>query len=284
MSQLIRLTDSKVTLPSLNKMYKAGEKISMVTAYDATMARLVDDGGAEMILIGDSLGMVIQGHSNTLPVSIEDMIYHTQCVARGSKRAHLMADMPFMSYQASYEVAVENAGALLKAGAESVKLEGGEEIADLVWYLSKIGIPVMAHIGLRPQAVHQMGGYKIQGKSKKEAESIISDARLLEEAGAFMILMEGVPVEVAREVTEAVKVPTIGIGSGPHCSGQVLVVYDLLGANPNFKPRFAKAYTNLYESATKAIGDYVADVKSTKFPAEENSVHQTLVMVKGEDS
>lgn len=282
MSQEIKKSADKVTVPSLFKMYQTGDKISMLTAYDATMARLVDDAGVDMILVGDSLGMVVQGHRNTLPVSIEDMIYHTKCVASVVKRSHVMADMPFMSYQSSYEDAITNAGLLLKAGAESVKLEGGEEMTDLVWYLNKIGIPVMAHIGLKPQSVHQMGGYKIQGKTKKDGDLIIEEAKMMEEAGAFALLLEGVPVEVAEEVVKAVKIPTIGIGSGGSVAGQVLVIYDLLGANPDFKPRFVKQYLSLYDLAQKAIGDYVSDIKSETFPSHEHSSHQTLVMVKGD--
>ena len=282
MSQYIKKSENKVTVPALQKMYQTGEKITMLTVYDATMARLVDDAGMDMVLVGDSLGMVVKGEASTLTVSIEDLIYHTQCVASSVKRAHIMADMPFMSYQASYEDAVKNAGLLLKAGAESVKLEGGEELTDLVWYLTKIGIPVMGHIGLKPQSVHMMGGYKVQGKTKKEADLLVEEAKMLEEAGAFSLLLEGIPVEVADEVTRAVQIPTIGIGSGPNVSGQVLVIYDLLGANPDFKPRFVKQYANLYELTQKAFSEYIREVKDGKFPAQDHCVHQNLVMVKNE--
>lgn len=282
MPQNTKKPDDKITVPTLMKMYQRGEKITMLTAYDYTMATLLDSAGLDIILVGDSLGMVIQGHSNTLPVSIEELIYHTRCVACGVTRAHLMADMPFMSYQASSEEAVKNAGLLLKGGAESVKIEGGEEMADLVWYLTKVGIPVMAHIGLKPQSVHMMGGYRVQGKSKKESDLILEDAKIMEEAGAFSLLLEGVPMEVAEEVTHSVHIPTIGIGSGPYVSGQVLVIYDLLGANPSFKPRFVKNYANLHEMTQKACGEYIADVKNGRFPAEEHGVHQSLVVVKGE--
>lgn len=280
MSQPIKLVSEKITVPRLIKMYQNGEKLTMVTAYDYTMARLVDSAGIDMILVGDSLGMVIQGNKDTLPVSIDELIYHTKCVAKGVKKAHIMADMPFMSYQASYEDAVTNAGNLLKAGAESVKLEGGEEMADLVWYLSKIGIPVMGHIGLKPQSVHQMGGYKVQGKSKLEADAIINDAKILEEAGVFSLLLEGVPAQVAQEVAKNVAIPTIGIGSGPSCSGQVLVIYDLLGMNPDFKPRFVKQYVDINTLAKNALGQYVEEVRNGSFPAHEHSTHQTLVMVE----
>lgn len=281
MSQKIQKAEGKVTVPKLLKMHQTGEKITMLTAYDHTMAGLIDAAGIDMILVGDSLGMVVQGHANTLPVSIEDMIYHTRCVARGGRRAHIMADMPFMSYQVSNEDAIMNAGDLLKAGAESVKVEGGEEITDLIWYMNKVGIPVMAHIGLKPQSVHTMGGYKVQGKNPKDAEAIISDAKVLEEAGAFSLLLEGIPLEVAKKITAAVQIPTIGIGSGPYCTGQVLVVYDMLGANPDFKPRFVKNYADLHKVTQKAMKEYIREVRDGSFPSEAHSVHRGLVEVKG---
>ncbi|MDO8520321.1 MAG: 3-methyl-2-oxobutanoate hydroxymethyltransferase [Deltaproteobacteria bacterium] len=270
----------KMTVPRIQKIYQNGEKLTMLTAYDFTMAQIMDQAGVDMILVGDSLGMVIQGHPNTLPVEIDDMVYHTRCVARGVSRAHVMADMPFMSYQVSHEEAVHNAGRLIKAGAESVKIEGGEEMADLVWYLNKIGIPVMAHIGLKPQSIHTMGGYKVQGKAKKEAEAIIADAEIFEEAGAFSLLLEGIPMEVAEKITSTVHIPTIGIGSGPNCSGQVLVVYDVLGANPEFKPRFVKQYADFHKMASEAFGQYIEEVKEGSFPSEGHSVHRDLVEVK----
>lgn len=275
---------NKKTIPSLLKKYKSGEKISMVTAYDATLARIVDDSDMDMILVGDSLGMVIQGQKNTLDVSIEDMIYHTRAVSRAVQSSHIMADMPFLSYQVSHEEAVDNAGQLLKAGAESVKIEGGEEMGDLVWYLKKIGIPVMGHIGLRPQQIHNMGGYKTQGKSKEEAEEILSDAIAFEDAGAFGLLLEGIPLELAQKITEKVNIPTIGIGSGPHCSGQVLVIYDLLGADPSFKPRFVKSYANLYSMASKALRSYISDVKKGNFPEEGHSVKRKLHLVEKDEA
>lgn len=281
MSYQIRKMNEKITVPKLGRMAKAGEKITMITAYDYTMASLVDEAGIDMVLVGDSLGMVIQGHPNTLPVSIDDMVYHTRCVARGITRAHLMADMPFLSYQISHEEAVSNAGKLIKAGAESVKIEGGEEMADLVWYLNKIGIPVMAHVGLKPQSVHTMGGYKVQGKTTKDADAIINDAQVLEEAGAFSLLLEGLPVEVAQKITSVVSIPTIGIGSGPNCHGQVMVIYDLLGANPNFKPRFVKSYVNFHEVCIQAVGHYISDVREGMFPTEEHSVYRELQVLEG---
>ncbi|MBU0505904.1 MAG: 3-methyl-2-oxobutanoate hydroxymethyltransferase [bacterium] len=280
MSTQARTSSNKVTINTLRKLYNTDEKITAVTAYDFTMARMLDSAGVDIILVGDSLGMVVQGEKTTLPVTIEHMLYHTSCVTKGVERAHVMVDMPFMSYQSSFDLAVENAGKLVKAGAQSVKLEGGEEITELIWYLNKIGIPVMAHIGLKPQSIHSMGGYKIQGKSKTDADTIIEEAKLMEEADAFALLLEGIPLEVAQEITNSVSIPTIGISSGPHCSGQILVSYDLLGANPDFKPKFVKQYTNLNETVTQAVASYCQDVKSGQFPAEHNSFHQNLVMVK----
>lgn len=271
----------KVTIPKLLKMHQIGEKISMLTAYDYTMATLADEAGVDMILVGDSLGMVVQGNANTLPVSIEDMVYHTRCVARGVHRAHVMADMPFMSYQVSHEMAVDNAGLLIKAGAESVKLEGGEEIGDLVWYLNKVGIPVMGHIGLKPQNIHTMGGYKVQGKTKMDGEGLLADAQVMEEAGAYALLLEGVTMEVAEKITATVQIPTIGIGAGPHCSGQVLVCYDVLGANPEFKPRFVKNYVDMHAITQNAFTEYIEEVKNGSFPTEGHSVHRDLVEIKG---
>ena len=268
------------TIKDIYKMHVQSEKISMVTAYDATMARLVDRSGVDIILVGDSLGMVVQGGNSTLNVDIDHMVYHTRCVSSAVEKALVMADMPFMSYQSSHEQAIENAGKLIRAGAQSVKIEGGEEMADLVWYLNKIGIPVMGHVGLKPQSIHTMGGYKVQGKTKVDADEIFNDAQALEEAGAFGLLLEGIPMEVAAEISNTVQIPTIGIGSGPDCSGQVLVVYDLLGANSEFKPKFVRQYMNLEKSVVKAIKSYVDDVRSGSFPSEAESTHRTLVEVK----
>lgn len=273
-------TADKLTVPKLQQIYREGQKITMLTAYDYTFAQLIDEAGIDMVLVGDSLGMVVQGHANTLPVTIDDLIYHTRCVARGVSHAHIMADMPFLSYQVSHEEAVMNAGLLIKAGAESVKIEGGEEMGDLVWYMNKIGIPVMAHVGLKPQSIHTMGGYKVQGKARKDAEMILNDAKVLEEAGAFSLLLEGMPIEVAQKITEEVKIPTIGIGSGPHCSGQVLVIYDLLGANPSFKPRFVKAYADLHGTVQQAVAEFIREVREGEFPSEIHGVHRDLVEVR----
>lgn len=280
MSKHLKTAEGKVTINTLRDMTNRNQKITMVTGYDYTMARLIDEAGIDIILVGDSLGNVVQGHPTTLPVDLEHMVYHTECVARGVRRAMVMADMPFMSYQVSHEEAVASAGRLMKVGAESIKIEGGEEMADLVWYLNRIGIPVMAHIGLKPQCYHTMGGYKIQGKAKADADMIISEARAFEEAGAFALLLEGLPLEVAREITESVSIPTIGIGSGSFCSGQVLVCTDILGASPEFKPRFVRSYMDFHADAVKAFGAFREDVRAGSFPSEKESVHRNLVEVK----
>lgn len=280
MSQDIKQNASKVTIHQIKAMYHHGVTVTAITAYDYTMARILDGTGIDIILVGDSLGMVIQGEATTLPVEIEHMEYHTRCVARGVRRAHVVTDMPFMSYQVSFDAAVHNAGKLIKAGAEAVKIEGGEEMAELVYYLTKVGVPVMGHIGLRPQAVHAMGGYKIQGKSKSDADRLLNEAKILEDAGAYALVLEGIPMEVAKEITDSIKIPTIGIGSGPHVSGQILVCYDVLGADPSFKPRFVRRYLNLHDEVQKAVKAYIEDVRSGSFPGEKESVRRTLVEVK----
>ena len=270
----------RLTVNDLKGLYLKGQKITAVTAYDYTMARLVDEAGVDIILVGDSLGMVVQGHKTTLNVEMSDMLYHTRSVSSGVARAHVMADMPFLSYQASHEDAIRNAGNLLKAGAQSIKIEGGEEIADLVWYMNKVGIPVVGHIGLKPQSIHRTGGYRIQGKNKVEGDEIFNDAQALEEAGAFALLLEGIPLELAAEITKSINIPTIGIGSGVACSGQVQVLNDLLGMDAHFKPRHAKAYADLYTVITEAVKSYNKDVQEEKFPDESQTVHRNLVEVK----
>ena len=245
----------------------------MVTAYDSTFARLVDDAGIDMILVGDSLGMVIQGHETTIPVTLDEVIYHTRCASRGAQHALVIADLPFMSYQASASQALLAAGRALKEGsAGAIKLEGGIEMAETVRLMVAAGIPVMAHIGLRPQRFHQMGGYKVQGKTPQEAAQLIAEAKAFEEAGAFSIVLEGVAIETAKEITDAVQIPSIGIGSGPHCSGQVLVIYDLLGFNPEFTPSFLKTYADGHKFVTDAVGAYIDDVRLGKFPNEKYGV------------
>jgi 3-methyl-2-oxobutanoate hydroxymethyltransferase len=272
----------RLTIHDLRKMKETGEKIAMVTAYDAAMARLVDDGGADAILVGDSLGMVVQGHESTLPVTLEHMIYHASAVRRGLARsrgrAHLTVDMPFGSYQASAEEAVKNAMRLAaEAGAEAVKLEGGGDFADVIRRVVRAGVPVMGHIGLTPQSVHAMGGFKVQGKEAGAAEALVADAKALEDAGCFALVLECIPSELARVITGQLSIPTIGIGAGPHCDGQVLVVNDLLGLDSAFKPKFVKRYAELGGSIAGAVGAYVRDVHEQAFPAEEHTFHSSTL-------
>lgn len=267
--------DSKVTVPAVLGA-KGERRLAMVTAYDFTFARLADRAGADLLLVGDSLGMVMQGGENTLSVTMDEMVYHTRLVSRGRSRALVVADMPFLSYQVSVEDAVRNAGRFVKeGGAEAVKLEGGLPVADAVRRLVDIDIPVMGHIGLTPQSVHRMGGHKVQGRrGGSEAggrERLFEDARALEEAGAFAIVVEGVPADLAAEITASISIPTIGIGAGVHCDGQVLVMHDLLGLEQRIAPKFVKRYANLAEQATAAFADYVAEVRSGAFPTPAHS-------------
>jgi 3-methyl-2-oxobutanoate hydroxymethyltransferase len=244
----------------------------MVTAYDYTMARLLDEGGADILLVGDSLGMVVQGHTTTLPVTVEEICYHGRTVVRGARRAHVVGDMPFMSYQVSPLQAIENAGKLVKDGGfESVKLEGGEEIAEHVRRIVSAGIPVMGHVGLTPQSVHAMGGFKVQGKGEDAALRVIEGARAIEDAGAFAIVLEAIPPDLAAEITAALSIPTIGIGAGPACDGQVLVCYDLLGMYPELKPKFAKRFAEVGEQILQATRAYVGEVQQRSFPAPEHT-------------
>ena len=262
----------KVTIHSLKRLKQIGQKICMVTAYDAAFARIFDEAGADVILVGDSLGMVVQGHASTLPVTMEQMIYHCAAVTRGAKRAHVVGDLPFMSYQSSIEEAVKNAGRLVaEGGAESVKLEGGEEFAETVERIVRASIPVMGHLGLTPQSVHKMGGYVVQGRDEQTAQRILRDAIALEQAGCYSLVLEGVPLELAQAVTSKLSIPTIGIGAGLHCDGQVLVCYDLLGMNPDFKPKFVKQYVNLYEAVQQAAKTFFSEVRSEAFPDEAHS-------------
>lgn len=244
----------------------------MVTAYDFTMATLVDEAGVDMVLVGDSLGMVVQGLSNTLPVSLDEMAYHCRAVSRGLRRAHLVGDLPFMSYQVSPSQAVESAGKLMKDGmCESVKLEGGEEVAEHVRRIVRAGIPVVGHIGLTPQSVHALGGFKVQGRAEGAADKLLRDARALEEAGVFALVLEAIPPDLAELVTAAVSVPTIGIGAGRGCDGQVLVCTDLLGLVRGHRPKFAKQFAQLGDAAVSAFETYVADVQSGAFPGPEQT-------------
>jgi 3-methyl-2-oxobutanoate hydroxymethyltransferase len=263
---------SRKTILDIKKMKKQGEKIAMLTAYDFGMASILDNSDVDILLIGDSLGMVILGYDSTLPVTMEDMIRHTQAVVRGSSKALVVADMPFLSYQVSQETAIANAGRFLKeANAQAVKLEGGREYADVVHKMTYAGIPVMGHLGLTPQSVHQMGGYKVQGKNDEAAEIIMQDAKILEEAGAFSLVLECVPEKLAADITAVLSIPTIGIGAGVHCDGQVLVVNDMLGIYDKITPKFVKKYANLNLEIKKAVKSYVQDVKTSAFPDEEHS-------------
>jgi 3-methyl-2-oxobutanoate hydroxymethyltransferase len=262
----------KVTNQTLRRMKADGRKISMLTAYDASFARLVDQAGVDIILVGDSLGMVVQGAANTLPVTMEEMIYHCRSVVRGTERAQVVGDMPFMSYQASLEDGLRNAGRLVKeGGVEAVKLEGGAEYAALAERLVRIGIPVMGHIGLTPQSFHQMGGFKVQGRGESQAKKLVDDARALDAAGCYAIVLEGIPRELAGEITAQVSCPTIGIGAGAGCDGQVLVVYDLLGMNEEFRPKFVKRYENLAVRIRTAVEQYITEVREGQFPDAEHS-------------
>lgn len=244
----------------------------MVTAYDFTMARLLDEGGADVLLVGDSLGMVVQGHKTTLPVTIEEICYHGRAVSRGATRAHVVGDMPFMSFQVSPAAAVENAGKLMKDGGfESVKLEGGVDFAEHVHRIVAAGIPVMGHVGLLPQSVHAMGGFKVQGKKETDAERVLRDARALEQAGAYAIVLEAIPPDLASEITRSLTVPTIGIGAGAGCDGQVLVCYDLLGMYRDLSPKFAKRFAELGTAIVDATKQYVHEVNDGTFPGPEHS-------------
>jgi 3-methyl-2-oxobutanoate hydroxymethyltransferase len=261
-----------MTVPELRRMKERKERIAMVTAYDATFARMLDEGGVDVLLVGDSLGMVIQGLDTTLSVTVDEIIYHCRAVARGARRALIVGDMPFMSYQVSVEEALRNAGRLLaEGGAHAVKLEGGVPIANTIARLVAVGIPVMAHVGLTPQSVHAMGGFKVQGRGKSDAERVLRDAIAVAEAGAFAVVLEGIPCDLARRITATLDVPTIGIGAGPDCDGQVLVGYDLLGLTPDIKPKFVKRYAEMFEIGLAATRAFVEEVRSGAFPTAEHS-------------
>jgi len=266
------MSSAKITVPVLRARKTRGPKIAMVTAYDATMAKLLEAGGVDVLLVGDSLGMVVQGLPNTLPVTLDEMCYHGRAVARAATVAHVMGDLPFMSYQASPEQAVQAAGKLVKeGGCESIKLEGGREFAEHVRRIVACSIPVMAHIGLTPQSVHAMGGFRVQGRGAEAAERLLEDARAHEAAGAFGLLLEGIPAELGARITAAVGIPTVGIGAGPDCDGQVLVSYDFLGMYPDLRPRFVKRFAELGESVVQATRAYVAEVQAGTFPGDAHS-------------
>ena len=262
----------KITIRTLRRMKAQGEKITMLTAYDYPMARAVDEAGIDVILVGDSVGMVVLGYPTTLPVTMDDMVHHCKAVARGVSRALLVGDLPFMSYQVSREDALRNAGRLVKeGGAEAVKLEGGQEVLGAVEALVAAGIPVMGHLGLTPQSYHQMGGYRIQARTAEAADRLLKDAAALERAGVFSVVLEGIPAEVARRVSEAINVPTIGIGAGPSCDGQVLVTHDMLGLHEDLSPKFVKRYTQGRQIFLEAMRQFRDEVRSGTFPGPEHS-------------
>jgi len=261
-----------VTVPRLRKMKTDGTRITMVTAYDATFARLFDEAGIDVLLVGDSLGMVVQGLDSTLPVTVDEVIYHCRAVARGARRAHIVGDMPFLSWQLSAEQALRNAGRFLsEGGAQSVKLEGGLDAAPTIERIVRAGIPVMAHVGLTPQSVHAMGGFRVQGKTEETAARVLIDAKAVAEAGAYALVLEGIPTDLAQRITAEVQIPTIGIGAGPHCDGQVLVCYDLLGLTPELKPKFVKRYAEFFEQGVAAARRYSDEVRAGVFPSKEYS-------------
>jgi 3-methyl-2-oxobutanoate hydroxymethyltransferase len=262
----------RVTIGELKEMKQKGEKIPMLTAYDYATAKLMDEVGVPLILVGDSLGMVILGYESTIPVTMEEMLHHTKAVVRGTKRALVVGDMPFMTYHASISDALYNAGRFIQqGGAQAVKLEGGEPMAEAVHRVVECGMPVMGHIGLTPQSIHQLGGFKVQGKTQEAAIRLLKDARALEEAGAFAIVLESIPAPVARIITQKVSIPTIGIGAGPWCDGQVQVISDLLGLFTDFVPKHAKQYARLFDTIKSAMVDYIAEVQAGTFPTKKES-------------
>jgi len=269
--------DKKLTIQDIVMMKQNGERVSMLTAYDASFAGLIDAAGIDMVLVGDSLGMVLLGYDSTIPVTMEEMLHHCRAASRGVKRAVLVGDMPFMSYQVSESEAIINAGRFLKeAGCDAVKLEGGTEVCDTVKAIVKAGIPVVGHIGLTPQTVSQLGGYKVQGRDADSARRLLQSARDLEAAGVFAVVLECIPAQLSEAITKAVAMPTIGIGAGKHCDGQVLVTHDMVGMFEKFIPSFVKQYVNLAPQIKEAVGAYRQDVKNGSFPAEEHSFAMQL--------
>ncbi len=264
--------NKRKTILDIRAMKRQQEKITVLTAYDYPFARLIDTAGIDMILVGDSVGSVFSGYDNTLPVSLDEMIYHTKAVVRGSEQALIITDMPFMSYQVDITEARRNAGKLIKeAGAHAVKLEGGEHMAETIRAIVDIDIPVMGHIGLTPQSIHRMGGFKVQGRQEEQARKILADAIAVEQAGAFALVLEGIPRDLAKEVTASVEIPTIGIGAGADCDGQVLVIHDILGLCDKYSPKFVKQFADISETISQGIGDYISEVKSGEFPTIDHS-------------
>lgn len=273
MTETSKSQDAKrVTTRTIINMKRKGQKVASLTAYDYITARLVDQAGVDIVLVGDSLGMVFQGHETTIPVTLDEMIYHAKAVVRGVGRALVIVDMPFMSYQANFEEGFRNAGRIMKeTGAGGVKVEGGERVAEMIHKTTGAGIPVMGHLGLTPQSIHQFGGYQPRGATPDEAKRIIKDAKILEEAGVFAIVLEKIPASLAAKVSKSITVPTIGIGAGVGCDGQVLVVSDMLGLYEDFHPRFVRRYANLAESIRASVRSYVSDIKEKKFPSKDES-------------
>jgi 3-methyl-2-oxobutanoate hydroxymethyltransferase len=261
----------RITLNTLQKMAQEGNKITMLTCYDASFAALLEEAGVESLLIGDSLGMVLQGHESTLPVSLRDIVYHTACVARGAKRAFIIGDMPFGTFQISAQEAFRNAADIMAAGAHMVKIEGGKPMLETIDFLTRRGIPVCGHLGLTPQSVHQLGGYRVQGKGDVAAQLMLEEAKLLEQAGAGMIVLEAIPAPLAADITKSVRVPTIGIGAGVECAGQVLVLHDMLDVYPGKKAKFVKNYMRLAGTIQGAAEMYVREVKAKTYPGPEHS-------------
>ncbi|MDP3281583.1 MAG: 3-methyl-2-oxobutanoate hydroxymethyltransferase [Nitrosomonas sp.] len=260
----------RITQTTLQKMVENNEKFTVLTCYDATFSTILENAGIDVLLVGDSLGNVLHGENTTLSVTLDDMIYHTRCVARGASKAFIITDMPFGSYQVSPEQAFDNASKILAAGAHMVKIEGGQIMADTIQFLTQRGIPVCAHIGLTPQSIHQLGGYKLQGNSEKSAKQLLDDAKILEKSGASLLVMEVVPAKLAKKITQALSIPTIGIGAGADCSGQVLVLHDMLGLVQGKKPRFVKDFMADAKSIQEAIANYVTAVKTGQFPGKEH--------------
>lgn len=262
----------KKTILDIQRMKAEGDKITVLTAYDFTFARLMDDAGIDMILVGDSVGSIVSGYDTTLPVTMDEIIYHTRAVVRGTSQALVIADMPFLSYQADLRDARLNAGRLIKdGGAAAVKLEGGENVAATIRAIVDMDVPVVGHIGLTPQSVHRMGGYRVQGRVQEQAERLLADARAVEEAGAFALVLEGIPKDLARQITAAAGIPTIGIGAGVHCDGQVLVIHDILGLCEKYSPKFVKRFADVSETIRGGIADYIREVKDGVFPDDEHS-------------
>ncbi|SNX53179.1 3-methyl-2-oxobutanoate hydroxymethyltransferase [Thermoanaerobacterium sp. RBIITD] len=264
--------NDKVTVSTLRKYKAEGKKITALTAYDYPTAKILDECGVDMLLVGDSLGMVVLGYDSTIPVTMEDMVHHTKAVTRATQRAFVIADMPFMSYNISKENALRNAARLIaEGGAQSIKLEGGIEVAETVIAIVSAGIPVVGHIGLTPQSINQLGGYKVQGRDEEKASKLKKDAKSLEDAGICALVLECVPMELAKDITESISIPTIGIGAGPYCDGQILVTHDMLGFTQGHRPKFVKQYANIDKIIRDSVNNYISDIQNYLFPTIENS-------------